>query len=281
MTRPAVVLLALVLGWPTLGMAQGDCFPGPESNEAKTMGIFAVPLAFSRGSAPDRFPGFNAGLELAYLPKVSDALATPTICRPGKGPEHTDLLFAIPRPRFGMPLPLGLTLQASWIPPVRVNGVKANLFGVSLEKSFGGLGGLVAAVRAHATFGSIHAPIVCDDAALRDVTSECFGGTRSDDRISPNIMGLDLAVGGSMAGGRLRPYGGAGYNRLQPRFQVDFTNRFGETDHRRVTVNLDRLVLFGGATWQLAGRLGLTGELYAAPSDAVTGRLIVRTAVGP
>ena len=281
MTRPAVVLLALVIGWPTLGIAQGDCFPGPESNEAKTMAIFAVPLAFSRGSAPDRFSGFNAGLELAYLPKVSDALATPTICRPGKGPEHTDLLFALPRPRFGMPLPLGLTLQASWVPPVRVNGVKANLFGVSLEKAFGGLGGLVAAVRAYATFGSIHAPIVCDDEALRDVTSECFGGTRSDDRVSPNIMGVDLAVGGSMAGGRLRPYGGAGYNRLQPRFQVDFTNRFGETDRRRVTVNLDRLVLFGGATWQLADRLGLSGELYAAPADAITGRLIVRTAVGP
>jgi hypothetical protein len=94
-------------------------------------------------------------------------------------------------------------------------------------------------------------------------------------------MGLDLAVGGTMAGGRLRPYGGAGYNRLQPRFQVNFTNRFGETDRRRVTVDLDRLVLFGGATWQLAGRLGLTGELYAAPADAITGRLIVRTAVGP
>lgn len=281
MTRLAVVLLALAIGWPSPGAAQGDCFPGPESNEAKTVAIFAVPLAFSRGSAPDLFPGFKAGLELAYLPKVSDASATPTICRPGKGPEHTDLLFAIPRPRFGMPLPLGLTLQASWIPPVRVNGVKANLFGISLEKAFGRLDGLVAAVRAHATFGSIHAPIVCDDDALDDATSECFGGTRSDDRLNPNILGLDLAIGGSLAGGRLRPYGGAGYNRLQPRFQVNFTNRFGGQDHRRVTVDLDRLVVFGGATWQLAERLGLTGEVYAAPADAVTGRVIVRTAVGP
>ena len=96
-----------------------------------------------------------------------------------------------------------------------------------------------------------------------------------------DILGLDLAIGGSLADGRLRPYGGAGYNRLQPRFQVNFTNRFGETDHRRVTVDLDRLVVFGGATWQLTERLGLSGELYAAPSDAVTGRLIVRTAVGP
>ena len=281
MNRALVVLVMLVLVWSRTGVAQDDCFPGPQSNEAKTLATFAVPLAFSRGSAPDVFPGFTAGLEVAYLPKVSEAIATPTICRPGKGPEHTDLLFAIPRPRFGTPLPFGLNLQASWIPPVRVNGVKANLFGISLEKAFGRPDGLVAAVRAHATFGSIHAPITCDGDALNDATSECFGGTQSDDRLSPNILGLDVAFGGSLAGGRLRPYGGAGYNRLQPRFQVNFTNRFGDVDRRKVEVDLNRLVLFGGATWQLAERLGLTGELYVAPSDAVTGRLVFRTEVGP
>jgi hypothetical protein len=279
--RLALVLSALVLGWSAKGAAQGDCFPGPESNEAKTMAMFAVPLAFGRGSAPDLLPGFKAGLELAYLPRVSDATATPTVCRPGKGPEHTNLLFGIPRPRFGMPLPLGLALEASWIPPLRVNGVKANLFSLSVEKVFGRLDGLVASVRAHGTFGSIRAPITCDDEALRDPTSECFGGTRSDDRVSPNILGLDLAVGGSLAGGRLRPYGGAGYNRLQPRFQVNFTNRFGQLDNRRVEVNLDCMVVFGGATWAVSERLGLTGELYAVPADAVTGRVIVRRAVGP
>jgi len=279
--RPAIVLAALGLGWSTPGAAQGDCFPGPESNEAKTMAIFAVPLAFSRGNAPDLLSGFQAGLELAYLPRISDALATPTVCRPGKGPEHTNLLLGIPRPRLGLPLPLGLALQASWVPPVRVNGVKANLFGVSLEKAFGRLDGLVAAIRAHATFGSIRAPITCDDGALKDPASECFGGTRSDDRLRPNILGLDFAVGGSLAGGRVRPYAGAGYNRLEPRFQVNFTNQFGELDNRRVEVNLDRLALFAGGTWEITERLGLTGELYAAPADALTGRVVMRTAIGP
>jgi hypothetical protein len=280
-TRLAVVLLALVLGWPTLGAAQGDCFPGPESNEAKTLAIFAVPLAFGRGSAPELFSGFRAGIEVASLPKVDEATATPTICEPGKGPENTDLLFALPRPRIGMPLPFGLALQVSWVPPVRVHGVKANLFGIAVEKAFGRLDGLVAAIRAHATFGSVRAPITCDDDALEDPTSECFGGSRSDDRLRPNIMGVDLAVGGPLAGGRLRPYGGVGYNRLRPRFQVNFTNQFGELDNRRVEVDLDRLVMFGGVTWQAAERLGITGELYAAPTDAVTARVIVRTAVWP
>ena len=281
MTRLILVLSALAFGLSGRAAAQGDCFPGPRSNEAKAMAIFAVPLAFGRSAAPELYPGFTAGLELAYLPKVSDAIATPGICRPGKGPEHTDLLFGIARPRFGMPLPLGLILQASWVPPLRVNGVKANLFGFSVERAFGRPGGLVAALRAHATFGTVHAPITCDDDALADPASECFGGTRSDDRLRPNILGLDLAIGGTLAAGRLRPYAGAGYNRLQPRFQVNFTNQFGELDNRRVEVNLDRLVVFGGATWRMTERLALSGELYAAPADAMTGRVTVRTAVGP
>jgi hypothetical protein len=276
-----LILVAVILRWPPIAIAQDDCFPGPASNEAKTMASFAVALAFGRGSAPELYPGFTAGLEVSSIPGVSDAIATPTICRPGKGAENTDLLFAIPRPRIGMPLPMGLTLQASWVPPIRVNGVKANLFGFSLEKAFGSLDGLVAAVRAHATLGSVRAPITCADEELDDPTTECFRGSRSDDRLSPNIMGVDVAIGVSLAGGRLRPYGGAGYNRLQPRFQVNFTDQGGVLDDRRVEVDLDRLIVFGGATWELGTRLGITGEVYSAPADAVTGRVIVRTAVGP
>lgn len=279
--RNVFTILALAAGWPAAAAAQRDCFPGPESNEAQTLAIFAVPLAFSRGNAPTLFSGFQAGLELASLPEVNDAIATATICEPGKGPENTDLLFALPRPRIGMPLPFGLALQLSWVPPVRVRGVKANLFGVSVEKAFGRLDGLVGAIRAHATFGSVRAPVTCDEKALEDPTSECFRGIRSDDRLRPNIMGIDLAFGGPLLEGRLRPYGGVGYNRLQPRFQVNFTDQFGQLDDRRVEVDLNRLVLFGGATWQATERVGITTELYGAPADAVTARVLVRTAVWP
>ena len=71
-----------------------------------------------------------------------------------------------------------------------------------------------------------------------------------------------------MAGGRLRPYVGGGYNRLEPRFQVNFTNQFGAVDSTRVEVNLNRGVVFGGATWQLTERLGVAAEVYSAPSTA-------------
>ena len=276
-----ILILALAAACPAAAAAQRTCLPGPASNEAKTLAMFAVPLAFSRGNAPALFAGFQAGLELASLPAVDEATATATICEPGKGAENTDLLFALPRPRIGLPLPFGLALQASWVPPVRINGVKANLLGLSVEKAFGRLDGVVAAVRAHATFGSVRAPVTCDEDALEDPTSECFGGSRSDDRLRPNIMGLDVAVGAPLLQGRLRPYAGVGYNRLRPRFQVNFTNQLGDLDDTRVEVNLNRLVVFGGATWQATGRVGITTELYGAPADAFTARVLVRTAVWP
>jgi hypothetical protein len=281
---PAWRIATLALGVSALAgplAAQSVCRPAANSNEAKTLAIFSVPLAFGPATAPEILPGLRVGLEGTYLPKVDPATATPTTCRPGQGPLNTDLLFALPRPRLGLPLPFGLALQASWIPPVRVVGVKANLFGFSLGKSFGRLDGLVAAIRAHGTFGSIRGPITCDDAALAVPTSECFHGTRSDDQYSPNIFGADVSLGWTMAGGRLRPYLGGGYTRLQPRFQVNFTDQFGIVDSTRIDVNLNRGVVFGGATWQLTDRLGVAAEVYAVPADAVTARLVLRTAIGP
>src|SRR5580765_2317184 len=138
--------------------AQSICRPSTGSNEARTLAIFSVPLAFSPAAAPNVGPGFTLGVEAAYVPTIDPATATPTTCSPGKGPENTDLLFGIARPRIGLPLPLGLALEASWIPPVRVAGVKANVVGLSLGKSFGRADGFAAAVRAHATLGSIRAP---------------------------------------------------------------------------------------------------------------------------
>jgi hypothetical protein len=270
-----IALLMLALA----GSLQAQlCTPGPESNEAKTFAHLSVPLAFGDATAPALKTAFKIGLDLSYLPNIDTAIATATICRPGKGPEHTDFLFALPRPRITVPLPGGLALQASWVPPIRISGVKANLVGLSLDKALTLSNGIDAAVGAHTTLGNIHAPITCDEDALTDPTSECFQGTVSDDRYSPNIFGADVSVG--FGTGAIRPYVGGGYNRLQPRFQVNFTNRFGSTDTTRVEVNLDRGVVFGGATWQMDQRFDLTGEVYAAPADAVTARVVFRAALG-
>ena len=256
----------------------GDCFPAKSSNEARTLATFEVPLAFSAAAAPARHPSgvWHFGIEVSTVPNVDPATATPTVCRPGKGPENTDLLFAMPRPRVSMSLPAGFVVEASWAPPIRVAEVKAHLFGVGLARMTPlGTRDAVLSLRVHGSFGVIKAPITCPDEALEDASSECYQGTRSDDAFKPNAVGIEAAIGWRL-GRMLRPYLGAGYTHLAPRFQVNFTDQFGEPDRRKVEVDLHRAALFAGVGWQATSALELTGELYAVPADAMSVRLVGR-----
>ena len=270
--KRALFMVATILS-PVPLNAQDDCFPARGSNEAATFAILAVPLAFGRGGMPSA-EGWSAGLELAVLPKVPDATATPTTCRPGKGPENTDLLPVLPRPRVGIPLPGRFHLEASWVPPLRVRGVKANLLGLALQRSVE-LGSRALSVRVHTTLGVVHAPITCNEDALNDPASECLDGTLSDDSYRPNVFGIDAATEWRR-GTSLRPYAGLGYNHLRPRFQVNFTNSAGDTDRRKVSVDLDRIVLFGGTTWDARPGLSVGSEVYLSPQDAFTLRVVAR-----
>lgn len=251
------------------------CLPARDSHEANTFAALSVPIAFTGARAPAAARGVSVGLELASLPEVGSTNSTPTSCRPGKGPENTHPIAGIVRPRVTVAVH-GFVLEASWVPPIGVNHVRANLIGLAVAHPFALAGGWSLGLRAHAVFGSIHAPVTCSDASLHDATSECFGGTRSNDRWQPGVFGAEAVV----ATGRsnVRPYLGLGYTMLRPRFMVDFTNAAGSTDNTEVRVNLSRVSLFGGLMWRL-GRSSITAEAYSTPADAVAARVVVRTLV--
>ena len=270
------LLPGLMLLIPTLAWAQGDCFPAKDSHEAQVFGIFSVPLAFGPATAPAAVAPWHVRLsvETSYLPNIDDSTATPTVCRPGKGPENVDFGALLPRPRVALGLPSGFTLEASFIPPIKVNEAEPKILGVALGKQFA-LRGMTVGIRAHVTTGVIHAPVTCDEEAVRDPLSECFNGPESNDEFHPNIFGGDASLGWSLGGGRFQPYLGAGFNVLHPRFRVNHTDQFGQVDRRRVEVDLNRAVLFAGASWYPKPRLGVSGQIYSAPADAVTGRVSV------
>lgn len=258
-------------------VAQDDCFPADDSNEARTFGIVSVPLAFTgAGGLQAGRDGVTLGVEGAWLPRVPDRLATPTACRPGKGPENANPLPGFARVRLAVTF-AGWQLEAGWIPPVRVEGVRANLVGVAIGRELSVGRRWVARPRLHALLGALRAPITCDDEALTDPASECFGGTRSNDRWQPGVFGAEVAVARRAA--RWIPHVGIGYSHLRPRFQVDFTNAQGSTDRRRVSVDLHRLAVFGGVTYG-NGAWSLTTEAYATLGDRITGRAVVRHRLG-
>ena len=268
-----LVLLAAIGILPAILPAQDDCFPGPNSNEAKTFALLSVPLAFTGAQAPvARAHGIGVGLEVASIPAVDSGTATPTVCRPGKGPENTDAVPAVARLRFAAGVQ-GFLLELSWTPPVGVNGVTSNLLGLAISHPFPLSAKWTLGVRAEGVFGGIHGPIVCDDVAVADPASECFGGTISDDTWRPGLFGAEAVVGSG--GGKIRPHLGVGYTHLSPRFQVNFTPAQGETDTRKVAVDMNRAAVFGGVTVPL-GSLLLTGEAYATIGDAVIARMVLR-----
>lgn len=263
------------LGAAPLAAQQDICLPSRDSHEAKTFAILSVPIAFTGARAPAPARGISIGLEAATLPVVDSVTATPSTCRPDKRSENTHPIAGILRPRLTVAA-AGFVFEASWVPPVRVNGVRANLVGLAVARPIRLRDGLFLGVRAHAVLGSLDGPITCDDRAIADPTSECFRGTRSDDTWRPGVFGGEVVIGAGRKS--IRPHLGVGYTFLRPRFQVNFTNAQGSTDRRQVNVDLQRVALFGGVTWR-SGRSSVSAEAYSTPADAVTARIVVRTLV--
>jgi hypothetical protein len=163
--------------------------------------------------------------------------------------------------------------DAGWIPPVRVEGVRSNVVGIGLSRSMALGAQWRLAPRVHAVIGRVRGSFTCNAEALQDPASECAGGTLSDDRWDPNILGAEATL--SRHGGRVVPHLGVGWSSLRPRFQVGFTNAGGELDQRRVEVDLQRVAVFAGVSARIA-RVHLSGEGYATMGDRVAGRMVVR-----
>lgn len=279
--RPIRCAAVLLVASAVQVQAQQDlCRPGAASNEAQALAYYTLPVS---DIGPQlRAPGgsrLTVGVEATAVPELSATLATPTICRPGKGPENTDLLPVAGRLRAALQLGGGWTLGASWIPPVRLDGTRANVIGASLawERPLGPLWSL--ALAAHGSTGTVRAPITCDDRALQDPISECFQGTRSNDRFTPTTLGLQ-GTASVQATPRLRLLAGAGWSHLRPRFQVNFVNRVGNIDSTRVEVNLNRLTAHAGVQLDAGARWGVALLAVSQPSDLVTARLVVSRGVG-
>ena len=278
----AVLLGALAVA-PSRPLAAQDCTGGnlpDDSHEAEIFRIRGASTAFGRALSPvtPRRGSLFAMFEVTTLATIDKTTATPTYCRPGKPAENVNLMSVLPRPRVIFGLSDGFTFEASWIPPVTVNDVKANVFSVALARSVpAGMG--IISLRANATFGEIRAPITCTESQiavdpLSPGASECAGGAEpSNDHYKPNGFGGDLTYGWPAGGGRIRPYLGAGVNFLHPRFQVDFTDQFDVKQDQKVEGDFTRFIAFTGATWVPTARFSLTGEFYTDPGTTWVARL--------
>lgn len=262
--------------------ARAQCRPGPNSNEAKLLAFYSVPLAFSTLDAPSRQAAWHLELqaEVTPIPTADPAIEHASECYTASSQQHSRLTSAFGRPRLLLTLPLGLALEASYIPPVQIGDAHPHLGSAALSETaalggFGPFGSSALLLRGHSTFGHVRGPITCAVGSLQQTDPEagCYGTRPSNDTFNPTMFGVEGVYGVTTRGGRFEFFAGSGMTWLRPRFEVGFTNLDGITDNTRVEVDLTRVSVLGGATLRLPANFALTGEVYSVPKDATTWRL--------
>jgi hypothetical protein len=103
----------------------------------------------------------------------------------------------------------------------------------------------------------------------------CFGTQPSKDTFHPDMFGGEAAAAVAPGNGRISFYAGAGANRLDPHFQVGFTNGNGSVDNTQIELDrpIIRATFFGGVTAMVRRIFDVGAQVYSVPSDATLFRI--------
>jgi hypothetical protein len=227
-------------------------------------------------------PGsIRIGVEGEYLPKPNRAIEQTGACFTQKS-EKTSLSPVFGRPRITIGVPFGFALEAAYLPPVTIARAKPNLFSFGLSHArhlaLGPVSnGTTLMLRLHGTFGNVKGAITCPRSSLQQSAplSPCYGTSPSKDTFHPDMFGGEIAAGFAPGTGGISFYAGAGANRIDPHFQVGFTDLNGNVDATQVELEkpLVRATVFGGVTAVLRRILDVGAQIYSVPSDATLFRL--------
>ena len=266
------------------GNAAAQCRVASSSNEGKLLAFYTAPIVFSMATAPEVLPpaSIRIGGEGEYIPKPDPAIERTGACFTQKS-EHTSLSPVFGRPRLTVGGPLGFAFEAAYLPPVTIARATPNLFSYAISHShrfaFGpGTSGTTLSLRFHQTLGNVKGPITCPRSQLQqsDPSAPCYGTRPSKDTFHPDMFGGEAAVGFAPGSGIFSWYAGAGANRIDPHFQVGFTNANGNVDQTQVELGapLVRATVFGGVTAAVRNIFDVGAQVYSVPSDATLFRLM-------
>ena len=236
----------------------------------------AMATGVADGAAPSRV---ELSVELSYLPPLSAEQRTVGSDKP----QSTNLAPVFPRPRLGARLPGGFGLELSWIPPLRVFDVKANLFAGALSYSFALPSRFSLVPRVSVLAGRVEGPITCnsdmasgtDAALIRYYSFVCYGND-SRDYFEPRHVSGELLAAYRSTSGRWESYLTAGARAERSQFDVGVIREDGSRDLDQPILEVKATRAYGaiGASWFGISRTRLAAELYYAPGSVVTGRAL-------
>jgi hypothetical protein len=208
------------------------------------------------------------GLELGWIPELDRSQRR--VGFEGTALEDLNKTPLLGRPRLLVGLPAGISAEVGWVPPVELNGGKANLIAAALERPFLESEPLTLGVRLYGQIGHATGDFTCSKAVAAQPPGSpgnplgCNEPSR--DTSTLNDAGAALTAGVHLGGGAFAHLAsGATYNDVQ--FQVGaLTN--GQPDHTL-------LVTHGWTGW-IAGGAGFRGERTWLGLEAFYSPLIVR-----
>lgn len=258
----AAGIAASVLAQPVHKIEEKITFDRPEAWALK---YFDSVTMQSTIAPDDRPPGsIDLGLELTPIPRLSKAERT--VGFNGTKEEDLNKIPLLVRPELTVALPQHFSVTASWVPPIRINGVRSDIISAGLTRILSSSETSIAAATLYGQTGKAKGAFTCPADHLRFDPQNRFGcEATSSDTSTLRHVGLELFGGTRLTVlGRptLHVTGSVNYADLQ--FQVNALT-FGFIDRRHLTTHGVLWNAGTGATWALAPRTDVGFDLFYAP----------------
>jgi len=265
-------LAALLLAAATVGaqdVAEGTEELDWDRPEAWAMKWYASVMQFTALGPPESRAAGSVDLafEVGWIPHLSEEQRR--IGFNGLKVEDLNKLPILPRPRVTIGLGRDWSLDLSYIPPIEIEGVKANLFFAGVERPVYSAGRWTFGVRGYGQVGSVKGDYTCSEETAEIEPGEPgneFGCDEpSNDEVTLNAISAAV-TGGFAASERTSLYFGVAANYMDLEFQVDALT-YGFRDRSRLITDGWTGSLNAGASWRLGEKTVLGTELFYSPLE--------------
>ncbi len=209
---------------------------------------------------------WELGFEVLSVPHLSQRERT--IGFDGRKEEDLNRSPVWGRARVRVGLPAGFAVSLGVGPPLEVDGIKAELFALALDKRLHESERLRFGLRHHAQLGDVSGDLTCtpEDAAEPPGSPGNFFGclAPSDDEATLEYQALEANLTFPSAGRGPDWHLALTAARVDGEFQVN-AQVFDVIDHTRLLADGWIYALAGGVTFDLSPRLVAGGELFYAP----------------
>ena len=243
-------------------------FNRPESWAMKYFASLTLPTGFGAPRADD--PGsVELLLEGGSVPSLSEAERR--VGFNGTKVEDINRTSVVGRLGATFALPAAFSLGVSWMPPLELDGVEANLLGLSLGRPVWDRDPWRVGLRLLGQAGTIEGDITCsradvaggDDPALNPFRCE----EPSSDEMEIRSLGVELSASVQVGrDGSFEPFGSFAVVAHDLEFQIDAVHS-GILDRTLLLTDGNTTAFTVGVNYFPADRWRLAGEIFYAPLD--------------